>query len=63
MSYRAPKYCPKCDSNKDVIPISYGKPTPKGFKESDEGKIKLGGCIIYANSPKWYCKKDDIEFR
>jgi hypothetical protein len=46
-----------------VIPISYGKPTPKGFKESDEGKIKLGGCVIYANSPKWYCKKDNIEFR
>jgi hypothetical protein len=62
MNYRAPKYCPKCSTNVDVIPIIYGKPTPQGFQNRAEGKVKLGGCVFTAASPKWFCKKDNTSF-
>ena len=54
--------CPKCKSNRDVIPISYGKPTPKGFEKSKAGLIKLGGCVLFQQRPQWYCKTDDLSF-
>lgn len=62
MSYRAPKYCPKCSTNDQVIPIVYGRPTQKGFQNRAEGKIRLGGSIFNASSPKWFCKRDNTSF-
>ena len=53
--------CPQC-SNDFVVPILYGMPGPEMMLESDMGKIKLGGCGIIENAPKWYCNKCEHEF-
>jgi len=47
--------CPKCKSSDDVIEIMYGLPTPEAFKEAEEGKIMLGGCVIESGAPDWFC--------
>ena len=54
--------CPKCNSNKNVTKILYGKPTTKAMKEAKAGKIHLGGCMINDCSPIYFCKKDNLEF-
>ena len=54
--------CPICNLNKDVIPIIYGLPDNELFKEGENGKVKLGGCIITDNDPQWYCKKCEKDF-
>ena len=54
--------CPKCQNNKDVVPIGYGLPGPEMSEEAIMGKIRLGGCIIDDSSPDWYCKKCELEF-
>lgn len=55
------KKCPKGHTD-NLIPIAYGLPGTKLMKEAEEGKVKLGGCIITHCDPKWYCKKHKIEF-
>ncbi|MBP5312370.1 MAG: hypothetical protein J6112_06015 [Clostridia bacterium] len=47
--------CPKCGS-KDIIPILYGMPSYEVLKEVDEGKLKLGGCVISGTEPRYYCQ-------
>ena len=54
--------CPICNSNKDVVPIEYGLPTPQTRKKADKEVIVLGGCIVGDCSPKHYCKKDKLRF-
>lgn len=56
------KKCPKCKSNENVIKIVYGTPDFEILRADKEGKIRSGGCIVYDNSPNWYCKKCDYEF-
>ena len=51
--------CPINSSDK-LIPIVYGLPSKKTFKESKRGKVKLGGCVVTMCDPKWYCKKHKI---
>ena len=34
----------------------------KMMKNAERGIIKLGGCIVEPNNPKWYCKRDKLEF-
>ncbi len=54
--------CPKCHNNKTTTKILYGKPTSKAMKEAKAGNIHLGGCMINDCSPKYFCKKDNLEF-
>ena len=56
------KICSKCSSKENVIPIKYGYPGLEMQQDSHEGKIKLGGCGIVENAPKWYCHKCEHEF-
>ena len=56
------KQCPKCSNTKYVVPIRYGMPGPAMQQDFYEGKIKLGGCGIIENAPKWYCNKCEYEF-
>ena len=56
------KKCPKCSLAEPVVPIRYGMPGPKMQQDYYEGKIKLGGCGIVENAPKWYCNKCEHEF-
>lgn len=57
--------CPKCNSA-DVAEICYGYPGPDAMddieKELKEGKIKLGGCCIEPDSPKWECNACEWQF-
>jgi hypothetical protein len=54
--------CPVCLKTKSVIPVIYGMPTRKMFRNTKSGKYRLGGCIITQDNPKYYCKADDFEF-
>jgi hypothetical protein len=45
-----------------MIPIVYGEPTSASLKKAEQGIIKLGGCIVDIHSPRWHCKKHDIDF-
>jgi hypothetical protein len=55
--------CPKCGFKKSVIPIAYGYPGEGMMQKKKDGKIWLGGCIMDAANPNWYCKDCEIEFR
>lgn len=56
------KICPICKSDKDVIPIVYGKPATELIKKAERGECRLGGCVVDKDSPHFYCKKDKKEF-
>jgi len=46
--------CPFCLRNEEVIPIVYGYPSEDTFKKDQEGKIKIGGCMVFKMNS--YCK-------
>ncbi len=54
--------CPLCKSDKDVIPIVYGKPGTALIEKAERGECRLGGCMLDKDSPRFYCKKDKKEF-
>jgi len=54
--------CPKCNSNK-VIPILYGYPPVDLWEKEKRGEVKLGGCIVTSDNPKWYCKDCGNEWK
>jgi hypothetical protein len=56
------KKCPKCHKNDQVIHITYGEPTSEMMERANNGEVYIGGCLIYADNPNWYCKRDDLEF-
>ena len=62
MTKKFVKKCSKCSSAESVVPIRYGMPGPKMQQDSYDGKIKLGGCCIEENAPKWYCNKCEYAF-
>lgn len=41
--------CPKCGSKK-TAPVLYGYPAPEAFELEEQGKIILGGCMLYDDS-------------
>lgn len=62
-SYRENKssVCPKCKSEKKVLPIFYGLTTGK-FMKKNKNKFYFGGCELTGCDPKWYCKTDQLKF-
>jgi hypothetical protein len=56
------KICPLCHKNDNVIPFIYGKPGKELIKLANEGQVKLAGCSLSNTSPKFYCKRDKLEF-
>ncbi len=54
--------CPRCDS-RDVLPIVYGLPGPELTEESLAGKVALGGCVIWPESPDWLCQSCGHDWR
>ncbi len=56
------KNCPKCLKNDKVIPCSYGEPPPEEGEREKRGEVRLMGCITWEGMPKWYCKRDRLEF-
>ena len=61
MPRRATYKCPKCDST-NIVPIVYGYPGPKMIQDSDEGKVRLGGCSIELDSFDRYCNDCENEW-
>ncbi len=52
--------CPKCDSNEQVIPIVYGRPNKALRDIANQGKVKLGGCMM--DQKKNFCKSCEESF-
>lgn len=51
------KHCPVCHNDDNVVPIRYGLPV--GPVTDD---VVLGGCVVSATSPHWWCKSDKTAF-
>ena len=45
--------CEKCGA--PLIPIVYGYPSGKMFRDAERGKIALGGCVVMGNDPRLKC--------
>lgn len=71
-----PVKCPLCNSTK-IADYLYGKPSYCDFKydfstgefvtvdlheEIRKGKIVLGGCVIWDDSPRWRCMNCETDF-
>jgi hypothetical protein len=54
--------CPVCHQSDEVIPIVYGLPGYELAQKSEQGRIRLGGCMVTPDDPHWYCKRDDFEW-
>ncbi len=50
------RHCPICGSDHNVQPIVYGLPA------SPMPDVQHGGCMITADSLRWYCKTDKVRF-
>jgi hypothetical protein len=46
--------CPRCGSSESV-PIVYGYPSADLFEASERDEIRLGGCVVGAESPELEC--------
>ena len=59
---RKPRKCPQCGSAK-IADILYGLPafSPELDKSLKEGKIVLGGCIMWGDDPKWKCAECETD--
>jgi len=56
------KKCPLCRKRNQVIPITSGLIYKKTLKKVKKEKIRLGGNVANENTPKWYCKRDQLNF-
>ena len=54
-SLRVPN-CATCGA--ELIRIVYGYPSGSMFRDAARGKIALGGCVVFANAPRWKCSAD-----
>ena len=56
--FRKPKKCPNCGNTK-IATILYGLPAfdEQLEKGLNDGSIRLGGCCITDDDPKWECAK------
>jgi hypothetical protein len=58
----SPTKCPTCGST-HLTPIMYGYPSPKALTNAEEGRVILGGCVVYNDSPTWKCNGCGRSFR
>jgi len=56
------KRCPRCHSD-EVIPIVYGEPSEEMFEESVAGRVALGGCGVFPESPDFTCQNCGHDWR
>ncbi|NQT61652.1 MAG: hypothetical protein HQ556_01730 [Candidatus Marinimicrobia bacterium] len=47
--------CRDCGSS-DIVLLVYGTAGTEMIKETQEGKIALGGCVVTGNDPAWRCR-------
>ena len=48
--------CPACGNDR-LLPILYGNPSSMAGNLAEAGKIELGGCCVFEDSPQWKCQK------
>jgi hypothetical protein len=46
--------CPRCSSDKGLT-IAYGLESPDRIEESIAGRVSLGGCMVWPETPDWRC--------
>lgn len=39
------------------VPIVYGLPRSELEEAAREGRVHLGGCVVYRENPEWHCRK------
>lgn len=54
--------CPVCKTDKNSVPIIYGKPTQETVKRAEKGEMRLGGCVIGPHAPQHYCRTDKLPY-
>ncbi len=53
------KLCPRCRKSVKPVPIVYGYPSDELFADAEAGKVRLGGCVVDAESPDYACPECD----
>lgn len=56
-------FCPKCLKSDQIVPIVYGKPTPKTIKRAGRNEVHLGGCMISECNANFFCNRDNTEIK
>jgi hypothetical protein len=46
-----------------MLPLRYGYPSPEMVEESYAGRVVLGGCILFPDSPDDRCSSCGHEWR
>lgn len=49
-----PDICPVC-CNGNVVKVLYGEPTPEAWRDHLNGKLMIGGCCVFEDSPTHQC--------
>lgn len=61
---KRPHSCPKCHHT-PIAYVLYGYPNFDDktlMQEVEEGKIVLGGCVVYEDRPTWQCTSCGFDF-
>ena len=45
------------------MPIEYGMPGLELIEMENRGEVKVGGCIVMPDNPRWHCKDCENEWR
>jgi RimJ/RimL family protein N-acetyltransferase len=54
--------CPRCRKADRVVPIEYGYPAPDAWKDEEDGKVVLGGCVVGAVEPSHHCRRCKMDY-
>ena len=58
--FETDKKCPRCGM--DLLEIVYGLPNSELFEAEQRGEVILGGCCLFGDDPRYYCKNCDLNF-
>ena len=47
--------CPRCKAEIRPVPIVYGFPSAEMWEDEQAGKVRLGGCVVWDESPDYSC--------
>jgi hypothetical protein len=53
--------CPECGSER-VVPIVYGLAEFRSEAAASPDNVKIGGCMVSADSPAWHCNVCEAEW-
>lgn len=57
-----PKFCPMCKKTDQVIDVVYGFPSQVMAAKVTNREVWLSTQALKNNNPKYYCKRDKLEF-